>query len=102
LASEAAGGASRQEVRGYRVTGRVQGVGFRWWTQDAAARLRLSGGVWNRRDGSVEVCASGDATSLDALERALWQGPPGARVESVTSVDPDHRPTGEGFMIEHR
>jgi acylphosphatase len=89
-------------VRGYRVTGRVQGVGFRWWTRDTAETLKLTGSVWNRRDGTVEVCAAGPAAALDMLERALTVGPPGARVDRVEAVGADHEPAHAGFNIEHR
>ena len=67
-----------------RVTGRVQGVGFRWWIRRHGQRLGLTGWVVNADDErSVEVAAEGDATSLDELERLLKSGPDGARVESV-------------------
>lgn len=72
------------ETRAFRVTGRVQGVGFRWWTRREAEALGLRGTVRNREDGSVEVVASGDPGALDRLRSALNQGPPGARVEAVT------------------
>lgn len=71
------------ESRAYRVTGRVQGVGFRWWTQRVAEELGLIGDVRNLPDGAVEVRAAGAASALDALERALHEGPPSARVEGV-------------------
>lgn len=67
----------------FEVRGRVQGVGFRWWTRNTAQRLGINGTVRNRPDGSVEVAASGSATALASLERALRQGPPGAGVERV-------------------
>jgi acylphosphatase len=102
LANEEGGGTGAREVRGYRVRGRVQGVGFRWWTEDTAASLGLSGSVWNCRDGSVEVCAAGSRTALDALERALAEGPLGARVDSVTRIEPDHTPSSGPFRIERR
>jgi acylphosphatase len=70
-------------VRGYRVTGRVQGVGFRWWTRKLARGLGLVGRVRNLDDGSVEVRASGDESGLERLERALRRGPPTARVDAV-------------------
>lgn len=67
-----------------RVTGRVQGVGFRWWLRRHGQRLSLTGWVTNADDErSVEVVAEGDATSLDEMERLLRSGPDGARVESV-------------------
>ena len=72
-----------EEERGYRVMGRVQGVGFRWWARRTAAQLGLSGSVCNRRDGSVEVAVRGESEILDELERSLWVGPPGAAVDHV-------------------
>lgn len=102
MASEESGGGTGREVRGYRIRGRVQGVGFRWWTEGTATSLGLSGSVWNCRDGSVEVCAAGTATALDALEHALGKGPLGSRVDSVTRVEPDHAPSPGPFRIGHR
>jgi acylphosphatase len=101
LESEASTSEPGREVRGYRITGRVQGVGFRWWTRDTADALGVAGSVWNRRDGSVEVCAAGGNAALNALERALGEGPVGARVDSVTRVAPDHEPRGVSFRIVH-
>lgn len=91
-----------REVRGYRISGRVQGVGFRWWAQDTASGLGLVGSVWNRPDGSVEVCAAGGADALDALARVLEKGPLGAQVDGVMPVAPDHAPSGTDFRIDHR
>lgn len=66
-----------------RVTGRVQGVGFRWWVQRQAEALSLVGWVMNADDErSVELVAEGDAEALDELARRLEIGPPGARVDS--------------------
>ena len=65
------------------IEGRVQGVGFRWWTRGEARRLHLRGWVRNRRDGSVEVLAIGPPEALDALALACHSGPPGAEVRSV-------------------
>ncbi|HUF07641.1 MAG TPA: acylphosphatase [Candidatus Binatia bacterium] len=68
-----------------RITGRVQGVGFRWWVRRQATALELSGWVMNGDDErSVELVAEGPAVSLDELERFLHAGPSGARVEAVT------------------
>jgi acylphosphatase len=67
-----------------RVTGHVQGVGFRWWTRRRAEGLGLVGWVMNGPDErSVEVVAEGSEAALDELERLLRAGPPGARVEDV-------------------
>jgi acylphosphatase len=66
-----------------RVTGRVQGVGFRWWARRQAESLGLVGWVMNADDErSVEIVAEGDADSLVELARRLELGPPGARVDS--------------------
>lgn len=65
------------------IEGRVQGVGFRWWTRHQARALGLCGWVRNRRDGSVEALAIGEPAALDQLERLCWQGPSAARVTSV-------------------
>jgi acylphosphatase len=67
-----------------RVTGRVQGVGFRWWVRRHAEALGLTGWVMNPDDErSVELVAEGSPTALDELERLIRQGPSGAIVESV-------------------
>lgn len=68
---------------GYRVTGRVQGVGYRWWTRSLAVRLGVSGTVRNLPDGSVAVHARGTDDQLRRLAAQLAEGPPGARVFSV-------------------
>lgn len=68
---------------GYRVTGRVQGVGFRWWTRSLATGLGLTGAVRNLPDGSVVVHARGTDDQLRDLRTRLAGGPPGARVSSV-------------------
>ena len=67
-----------------RVAGRVQGVGFRYWTVRQAAALGLVGWVMNGdEENAVELVAEGDPVALDALERLLYRGPPGSRVEHL-------------------
>lgn len=67
-----------------RVTGRVQGVGFRWWARTRAEALSLTGWVANDPDErSVTVVAEGQPERLDELERLLRIGPSSARVEQV-------------------
>jgi acylphosphatase len=67
-----------------RITGRVQGVGFRWWVRRHAEGLRLTGWVMNAHDErSVELVAEGPSDALDELERRLWRGPDGAKVDQV-------------------
>jgi acylphosphatase len=62
----------------------VQGVYFRAATAERAVELRLRGWVRNLPDRRVEVLVAGDAEAVATLTRWLWQGPPRARVESVS------------------
>ena len=66
-----------------QVRGRVQGVSFRWYTQQEAQKLGLTGWVRNRRDGSVELECEGEAAQVDALLAWLDRGSPSSRVEKV-------------------
>lgn len=81
------------------MSGHVQGVGFRFFTQDAARREGLSGQVTNLADGSVEAVVEGEAEAMDRFERAVRRGPSRSRVEHVR-VD-EAVPTGlhTGFEI---
>jgi acylphosphatase len=79
-----------------RVEGRVQGVGFRWWTVGAAQRLGLSGWARNRADGSVEILAIGEAEAVAGLERAVAEGPQAAHVSSVRRM-PAEDDGSQGF-----
>jgi acylphosphatase len=74
----------------FLVSGRVQGVGFRWFVMREAQRLGLRGFARNLRDGSVEVVASGTPVALAALERALGRGPALAQVDRVEKSDVPH------------
>ncbi len=66
------------------VSGRVQGVGFRWFARDAAQTLDLGGWARNRRDGTVEVEVEGSRALIEDLARRLRQGPPAAAVRDVS------------------
>ena len=66
-----------------RVTGTVQGVGFRYFTKRVAGGMGVSGYVMNCHDGSVEVMAEGESETLKELLKLLKEGPRGARVEGV-------------------
>ncbi len=65
------------------VSGLVQGVGYRAFTLQVAARKRLSGGVRNLDDGRVEIEVEGHRSVIEALISELRIGPSGARVERV-------------------
>lgn len=66
-----------------RISGRVQGVGFRWATQDEAERRGLTGWVRNADDGAVEAVAEGDEAAVEGFVTWCRSGPPGARVDQV-------------------
>src|SRR5260370_29344027 len=70
-------------ARRYFVSGIVQGVGFRYFTQDEAERLHLCGYVRNLRDGRVEVYAIGSADNLARLRTIIERGPRGAMIQNV-------------------
>jgi acylphosphatase len=70
-------------ARRFVVSGRVQGVGFRYFTQDWALREGVTGWVRNLPDGRVEAHVEGEAEAVTRIERALRTGPRGARVETV-------------------
>jgi acylphosphatase len=70
-------------ARSYRVRGRVQGVGFRYFVEHSATALGIEGWVRNDDDGSVEVYAVGSRTQLSELAGLLWKGPRWAEVRGV-------------------
>lgn len=85
--------------RGYRITGRVQGVGFRWWTTRTAGSLGIEGTVRNCPDGSVEVHAAGTPEALDDFEERLHRGPSSARVREVEPMESDRSLPDGDFRI---
>ena len=68
-----------------RITGRVQGVGYRAWTVDHASRADLTGWVRNRSDGSVEAVFQGNEEAIKAFLLKCKEGPRFAKVYSVKS-----------------
>jgi acylphosphatase len=70
-----------------KITGKVQGVGYRIWATRVAAGLGLRGWVRNRGDGSVEALATGARDAVAAMVEACRQGPYGARVAAVNVAD---------------
>jgi len=70
-------------ARLYRIRGRVQGVGFRYFAEKAAQQLGVSGWVRNDDDGTVQVYAVGNREQLAELAGMLWKGPRWAEVRGV-------------------
>ena len=76
-------------ARRFVISGRVQGVGFRWFTKDVAVREGVTGWVKNLPDGRVELRAQGTKARVETLIEWCRKGPPAAR---VTAVDVDWEP----------
>lgn len=91
----------RKVARRFLVSGDVQGVGYRFFAQRAAARHQVVGYVKNLSDGRVEALAEGPAAQVEAFKHDLATGPRFGRVEHVEELNLD--PSGEysSFRIEH-
>jgi len=83
-------------ARRFLIGGRVQGVGYRMFAEDAASVEGVHGFVRNLEDGRVEAVVEGDQESVDRVELKLRRGPIGARIESfeVEPAAPTYRATG--------
>ena len=83
-------------ARHFRIEGRVQGVGFRFFAEDTARLEGLHGFVRNLRGGGVEAEVEGDEESVERFERAIRRGPVAARVDAVevTILTPSGRRGG--------
>ena len=87
-----------------RITGRVQGVGYRAWALQMAVRLGLRGWVRNRADGTVEAVLAGPASVVEEMIEACRRGPAGAQVDALDQRDGDLddvalRRRGEMFSV---
>ena len=84
----------------FLISGEVQGVGYRFFAQRAAACHQVLGHVRNRPDGRVEVVAEGSASAVEEFKKDLVTGPQGSRVERVEEISLE--PTGlyASFRIE--
>lgn len=82
-----------------RVTGRVQGVGFRAWTREAAEARGLSGWVRNEPDGAVRALLHGPAAAVAGMIEALQDGPAFARVDRVLPEDGAEPPEDRAFRV---
>lgn len=97
---DSVGGAERAPVgRRWLIHGRVQGVGFRYFTKRLAERASVAGWVRNLPDGGVEVVAHGSEEKLESFEQGLRIGPPGARVESIAGSSIRSSRHTDGFDI---
>ncbi len=87
-------------ARKFLITGNVQGVGYRFFAQRAAARHQVVGYVRNRADGAVEALAEGPAKDVDEFRNDLAAGPQWASVDNVEEISID--PTGRysSFRID--
>ena len=83
----------------YIITGRVQGVGFRYFVWQHAEILGLNGWVRNRTDGSVEALVRATESQHEQIRRHLGEGPRGSRVESVHATELDCADLSAGFEI---
>ena len=66
-----------------RISGKVQGVGFRYWTRDEAVRLGLTGWVRNEEDGAVVAVIAGPDSAISTMIERFRRGPLGASVSGV-------------------
>jgi len=88
-------------ARRFLISGRVQGVFFRWFTKEIADRLGLKGWVRNLSGGKVEVWAEGEEDKIRELCSRLQQGPPEAYVTSVKETKEEPHLTYPDFSIRH-
>jgi acylphosphatase len=86
-------------ARRFLISGRVQGVGFRYFTQDVATREGVTGFVRNTPDGNVEALVEGDEDAVIRVERAIRMGPGGARVEAVYVSTEEPRGAYKAFNV---
>ena len=87
-----------------RITGRVQGVGYRAFVEAQAERLKLEGWVRNRRDGTVEAVVFGSSESVETLFRACREGRSASRVTAIdatgaSEAELSQKPSHEKFAV---
>jgi len=92
--------ARKKTAKKFVISGRVQGVGYRYFAERWAEQLGIAGYVKNLWDGTVEVYAIGDAMALEELKLRLTEGPRSARVTGVSESDEAVDKRYIDFMIE--
>lgn len=85
-----------------RITGRVQGVGFRYFTTQQARRLGVEGWVRNEANGAVRVVAEGPREVLEDFLNRLKEGPAGAKVQEIESDWREASGEFGGFAVRYR
>jgi acylphosphatase len=92
---------SRRVARRFLISGDVQGVGYRFFAQRAAARHQVVGYVKNLSDGRVEALAEGSAPQVEAFKHDLATGPRFGHVDHVEELNLDPSGSYSSFRIEH-
>jgi acylphosphatase len=92
---------SLRVARRFLISGDVQGVGYRFFAQRAAARHQVVGYVKNLSDGRVEALAEGSSSQVEAFKHDLATGPRFGRVAHVEELNLDPSGTYSSFRIEH-
>ena len=86
-------------ARRFLISGRVQGVGFRWFVKDAATRHGVAGWVRNLPDGRVEALVEGESNAVDRIEQLIRAGPRNARVDRVNTQPEEPTGTFTAFSV---
>lgn len=87
-------------ARKFTISGMVQGVGYRFFTQRAAARHQVLGYVRNLKDGRVEALAEGDASAVEGFKHELLTGPTYSKVEEIEEIVLEPSNLYTSFRIE--
>ena len=83
---------AEKQAKRFFVSGRVQGVGYRYFATDTAEKIGVTGYAKNLADGRVEVYAIGTADQLRSFARELRRGPALGAVDEVAEVEAEHTP----------
>lgn len=87
-------------ARKFLISGEVQGVGYRFFTQRVAARHQVTGYVRNLTDGRVEALAQGTASAIEAFRADLATGPIGASVTGIEEINLELVERYPSFRVE--
>jgi acylphosphatase len=93
---------AKKKVKHIRISGRVQGVGFRYFTYKKAQEYGITGWVKNCKDGSVEVLIAGEGPSIEKMMIAIRNGPSMAHVDRITELDSEIKSAESDSFQIHR